>query len=193
MLRTTLRPALVLFGLLTLLTGVFYPLLVTGIAQWLFPRQANGSVLERAGQPGGSALIGQPFSAPGYFWGRLSATADFPYNAAASGGANLGPYHPALRATAQARLTELRQADPDNPAPVPLDLLTASGSGLDPHISPAAAEYQAARVARVRGLTLETVQQLIAEATEDRTCGLLGEPRVNVLQLNLALDALTQP
>ncbi len=191
--QTQLRPALTLFGLLTLITGILYPLAMTGLAQALFPWQANGSLLLREGEPVGSALIGQPFSAPGYFWGRPSATAPFPYNAAASGGSNLGPNNPVLYDTVQARLATLRQADPTNTAPVPVDLATASGSGLDPHISPAAAEYQAARVARARGLDEAIVRRLVAEAVEARTLGLLGEPRVNVLRLNLVLDTISKP
>ncbi len=190
MIRTHLRPALTLFGLLTLLTGVLYPLAMTGLAQAFFPWQANGSLLRRDGKPVGSALIGQAFSDPGYFWGRPSATIPFPYNAAASGGSNLGPNNPALWAAVAARVAALHRVNPANTAPVPVDLATASGSGLDPHISPAAADYQAARVARARGLDEAVVRRLIAEATEERTFGVLGEPRVNVLRLNLALDAL---
>lgn len=188
--RTQLRPALILLALLTLITGVLYPLTVTALAQALFPRQANGSLVVENGQPVGSSLIGQPFDDPAYFWGRPSATAPFPYNAAASSGSNLGPTSAALMENVQARLVALRAADPDNSAPVPVDLVTASGSGLDPHISPAAARYQAGRVARVRGLDLAEVNRLIDEHTEGRTFGVLGEPRVNVLLLNLALDAL---
>lgn len=188
--RSQFRPALVALVLLTAITGVLYPLTVTAIAQVAFPWQANGSLLSRDGQPAGSALIGQPFDSPKYFWGRLSATVPFPYNAAASSGSNLGPTNPALLEQAQARVTALRQADPDNPAPVPMDLVTASGSGLDPHISPAAAEYQVRRVARARGLDENVVRRLVVEATEGPTFGLLGEPRVNVLELNLALDRL---
>jgi potassium-transporting ATPase KdpC subunit len=184
------RQAGILFLCLTLLTGVLYPTLVTGLAQLFFPRQANGSLVTRSGQVVGSALIGQQFSDPKYIWGRLSAAGGSPYNAAASGGSNLGPTNPALLDQAQARIDALRAADPDNTAPVPVDLVTASGSGLDPHISVAAARYQAARVARVRGLTLSQVQALIDQHTTGRTLGLLGEPRVNVLELNLALDAL---
>lgn len=188
--RNQLRPALVLLGLLTLITGLLYPLTVTTLAQIAFPRQANGSLIFEAGQPVGSSLIGQPFDDPAYFWGRPSATGPGPYNAAASAGSNLGPTSAALLENVQARLAALRAADPTNPAPVPVDLVTASGSGLDPHLSLAAARYQAARVARARGLELATVNHLIAESTEDRTLGWLGEPRVNVLLLNLGLDAL---
>jgi K+-transporting ATPase ATPase C chain len=194
--RAQLRPALVLLGLLSLLTGLVYPAVTTGLAQVLFPRQANGSLIERDGRVVGSALIGQPFDDPAYFWGRLSATGTFPYNAydaenlTASSGSNLGPTNPALFEAVQARIGALRAADPGNSAPVPVDLVTASGSGLDPHISPAAAAYQAGRVARARGLTPEQVMALVEDHTEGRTLGVLGEPRVNVLRLNLALDAL---
>ena len=185
-----LRPALVLFLALTLLTGVAYPLAVTGAARLLFPDQAAGSLILQGGKPVGSRLIGQNFTDPGRFWGRPSATGPMPYNAAASGGANQGPLNPALVDAVKSRIDALRAADPGNSAPVPVDLVTASASGLDPHISPAAAGYQAARVARVRGLPLEKVQQLVAGETETPWLGLLGEPRVHVLRLNLALDAL---
>jgi len=188
--RSQLRPALVALVLLTVITGVIYPLTVTAIAQAVFPWQANGSLLGRNGQPAGSALIGQSFDDPMYFWGRLSATAPFPYNAAASSGSNLGPTNPALLDQVKARVAALKQADPGNVAPIPADLVTASGSGLDPDISPAAAEYQVPRVARARGLDEAMVRRLVAEATEGPTFGLLGEPRVNVLKLNLALDQL---
>jgi len=186
--RTQLRPALVLLGALTLITGLLYPLVVTGIAQVLFPRQANGSLILIDGKPVGSSLIGQPFDAPKYFWGRPSATSPFPYNAAASSGSNLGPTNDALIKAVQARIDALKTADPDNPLPLPVDLVTASGSGLDPHISPAAAEYQIRRIARVRGLDETVVRRLVAQHTEGRQFGVLGEPRVNVLELNLALD-----
>ena len=186
----TLRPALVLFVLLSALTGLVYPLAVTGAAQALFPAQAEGSLLLRGGKPVGSALIGQNFSDPGHFWGRPSATAPMPYNASASGGSNQGPLNPALTDAVKSRIEALRAADPGNGQPVPVDLVTASASGLDPHISPAAAHYQAARVARVRKLAPERVEQLIEAHTEGRWLGLLGEPRVNVLALNLALDAM---
>jgi len=188
--RSQLRPALAALVLLTAITGVIYPLTVTAIAQVVFPWQANGSLLVRDGQPAGSALIGQPFDEPRYFWGRLSATAPFPYNAAASSGSNLGPTNPALLDQVKARVAALKQADPGNAAPIPADLVTASGSGLDPDISPAAAEYQVRRVARARGLDEAMVRRLVAEATEGSTFGLLGEPRINVLKLNLALDQL---
>lgn len=190
--KTTLRPALVFFFVLTLLTGVAYPLVVTGLAQSLFPAQAGGSLILRGDKPVGSALIGQNFADPGHFWGRLSATTPMPYNAASSGGSNLGPLNPALTDAVKARIEALRAADPGNSAPVPVDLVTASASGLDPEISPAAARYQVARVARARGLAAEGVQALVAAHTEGRLWGLFGEPRVNVLRLNLALDVLKQ-
>ena len=184
----TLRTAILTLLVLTLVTGVAYPLAVTGLAQLLFPRAANGSVLMSAGKPVGSALIGQPFSDPRYFWGRPSATTPFAYNAASSVGSNLGPTNPALTDAVTQRIAALRAADPGNTVPVPVDLVTASGSGLDPHISPAAAEYQIARVARLRGMPVENVRKLVAAATERRQFRVLGEPRVNVLALNLALD-----
>jgi K+-transporting ATPase ATPase C chain len=174
---------------MTLVTGAIYPLVVTGVAQVAMPRQANGSLIERDGKPVGSELIGQPFSDQKYFWSRASGTAPFPYNAGASSGTNQGPTSPALAEAVARRIKALREADPSNSAPVPVDLVTASGSGLDPHISPAAAEYQAGRVARVRSLDPQKVRALIAEATEGRQLGFLGEPRVSVLKLNLALDA----
>ena len=185
-----IRPAFVLFGLLTILTGLLYPALITGIAQVIFPYQANGSLITQNGQVIGSTLIGQPFDQPKYFWGRLSATGDHPYNAATSGGSNLGPTNPLLQAQVSDRIAALKAADPDNMLPIPVDLVTASASGLDPHISIAAARYQAARVARARALPLERIQTLIEQNTTDRTFGLLGEARVNVLRLNLALDEL---
>lgn len=188
-----LRPALVLFLVLSLLTGVLYPLLVTGVAQAVFPHQANGSLVQRDGQAVGSKLIGQAFSQPGHFWSRPSATGPMAYNAAASGGSNLGPSHPALAEAVQARIGALRAADPGNTAPVPVDLVTASASGLDPHISLAAARYQVARVARVRGLPAEQVNALVDQHTEGAWLGFMGEARVNVLALNLALDAQAQP
>jgi potassium-transporting ATPase KdpC subunit len=185
-----LKIAAIIFGLLTLLTGLLYPALITGVAQLVFPSQANGSLISRDGQVVGSGLVGQSFDDPQYFWGRLSATGGHPYNAATSGGSNLGPTNPALLDQVSARVDALKAADPDNNLPIPVDLVTASGSGLDPDISIAAARYQAARVARLRGLTLEQVNSLIDQNTTGRTFGLLGEPRVNVLKLNLALDAV---
>jgi K+-transporting ATPase ATPase C chain len=190
--KAILRPALSLFVALSVLTGIAYPLVVTGIAAAAFPSQAAGSLLVRDGKTVGSSLIGQPFSDPGHFWSRPSATAPQPYNAAASGGANLGPTNPALVEAVKARIEALRAADPGNTAPVPADLVTSSASGLDPHISPEAARYQAARVARVRGLTPDKVEALIAAHTEPAFGGFFGEARVNVLELNLALDETIQ-
>ena len=186
----TLRPALALFILLSVVTGLAYPFAVTGVAQLLFPWQANGSLVQRDGKPVGSALIGQSFTDPGHFWGRPSATGPQPYNAAASTGSNLGPLNPALTDAVKARVAALQAADPGNAAPVPVDLVTASGSGLDPEISLAAAHYQAPRVARVRGLPPAQITALIERHAQRPWLGVLGEPRVNVLQLNLALDAL---
>ena len=183
-----LRPALTSLILFTLITGIAYPLVVTGIAQVIFPFQANGSLIVKDGKVVGSALIGQPFDEPRYFWGRPSATSPFGYNAAASSGSNLSPTSPALVSAVQGRVEALRAADPGNTAPVPVDLVTASGSGLDPHISPAAALYQVSRVARERKLAPDAVRILVERNTEGRFWGLLGEPRVNVLALNLALD-----
>jgi len=183
-----LRPALMSLLLLSLITGVAYPLLVTGIAQTLFSFQANGSLIVKDGKVVGSALIGQPFDDPKYFWGRPSATSPFAYNAGASSGSNLSPTSANLVKAVQERVNTLREADPGNTAPVPVDLVTASGSGLDPHISPAAALYQVSRVARARKLAPEAVRALVDRHTEGRFLGLLGEPRVNVLTLNLALD-----
>jgi len=184
------RPAIVLFIMLTILTGGIYPLLVTGVAQLVFPGRAGGSLIENNGKAVGSKLIGQPFAAPKYFWSRASATSPYPYNASSSSGSNQGPTNPALADAVAARIKALRDADPDNKAPVPVDLVTASASGLDPHISPAAAEYQANRVARVRHLDPQKVRELIALHTEGRQWQVLGEPTVNVLELNLALDAV---
>jgi len=186
--KKIIRQSIAMLALMTALTGIAYPLVVSGLAQLVFPRTANGSVIERDGKPVGSALIGQPFSDPRYFWSRPSATTPFAYNAASSVGSNLGPTNPALTDAVRQRIDALRAADPGNAAPVPVDLVTASGSGLDPHISPAAAEYQVARVARVRGISADAVRKLVAGATEGRQLGVLGEPRVNVLIVNLALD-----
>jgi K+-transporting ATPase ATPase C chain len=177
----------------TFITGVLYPLTITGIAGRLFPDQANGSLIIKDGQPIGSALIGQPFSSPGYFRSRPSATSPAPYNALGSTGSNLAPTNPDLIAAVAARVESLREDDPGNQSPVPVDLVTASASGLDPHISPAAAEYQVQRVAKARDLTAEEVRELIARHTESRQFGLFGEPRINVLRLNLALDELGHP
>jgi len=185
-----IRPALVLLLLMTVITGVLYPLAVTGIAQVIFPSQANGSLIVHNGQAVGSRLIGQSFTEPKYFWGRPSATTPMANNGASSNASNLGPTNPALTDAVKQRIDALRAADPGNTAPVPADLVTASGSGLDPEISPAAAQYQLLRVAKARGIEAGQVQTLVAEATSDRQLGVLGEPRVNVLQLNLALDAL---
>lgn len=183
-----LRPAIVSYLAFTIITGLFYPLAVTGIAQVVFPQQANGSLIMKDGKPVGSALIGQPFDDPRYFWGRLSATDPFPYNAAASSGSNLGPTNPALIEEVKARIDALHAADPQNTQPIPVDLVTSSGSGLDPDISVAAALYQVPRVARARGMIQAQVRALVGQFTADRQFGILGEPRVNVLELNLALD-----
>ena len=188
--KTQFRPALVLLGLLTILTGVIYPLLITAVAQTVFRWQANGSLIEHDGKAVGSRLIGQPFDSPRYFWARPSATDPGPYNAAASTGSNLGPTNPALLDAVKGRVEAIRQAHPDQTGPVPADLVTASASGLDPHISPAAAEYQVTRVATARGVSPDALRRLVAEHTEGRTLGLLGEPCINVLKLNLSLDQL---
>lgn len=188
--KTLIRPALVMLALFTLLTGVAYPMAVTGLSRALLPSAAGGSLVLDRGRVVGSSLLGQPFDAPRYFWGRPSATGPHPCNAAASSGSNLGPMNPALREAVAARVAALREADPGNHAPVPVDLVTASGSGLDPHISPAAALFQAGRVARARGVPESTVRALVQSNTEGRTLGLIGEPRVNVLALNRALDAM---
>jgi len=185
-----IRPAFVSLVLMTILTGIVYPLAVTGIAQVLFPAQANGSLIVKNGKPAGSTLIGQPFDDAKYFWSRLSATSPQPYNAASSSGSNQGPLSDALMDAVHARVDALKAADPDNALPLPVDLVTASGSGLDPHISPAAARYQVGRVARTRGLSEGVVQDLVARNTHGRQWGVLGEPVVDVLSLNLALDSL---
>lgn len=187
--RALLRPALTLLLLLTLLTGLAYPAALTGLASLAAPSRASGSLLVERGRAVGSELVGQSFTNPGYFWGRPSATTPA-YNGASSSGSNLGPSNPALRAAVAERVAALRAADPGNTAPVPVDLVTASGSGLDPHLTPAAALYQTPRVARLRGLPLARVRALVEEHTEGRQLGVLGEPRVHVLRLNLALDRL---
>jgi len=187
--KPLVRPAISLFVLLSVVTGLLYPLLVTGLAKAVFPRQAAGSLLrDDTGQVIGSSLIGQNFSDPKYFWGRPSATSPMPYNAANSGGSNQGPLNPALIDAVKSRIEALKAADPGNTAPIPVDLVSASASGLDPHISLAAALYQAGRVARLRGLSDDAMSTLLADHTEGRLLGVLGEPRVNVLQLNLALE-----
>ena len=185
------KPAVILFVLLSVLTGVIYPAVVTGLAQILFPYKANGSLMtDRNGKLTGSRLIGQPFSSPGHFWGRPSATGPFPYNASASSGSNLGPTNPALIDAVKARIQALKDADPDNKTPIPVDLITASGSVLDPHISPAAADYQVNRVAKARKIDPEKLRELVQTHTEARQWGLLGELGVNVLTLNLALGTV---
>ena len=185
-----LKPTLLIFAMLTLVTGVAYPGVVWVFAQLVVPERATGSVIERNGKAVGSRLLGQSFASPRYFWGRPSATGPFPDNGSVSSGSNQGAINPALLTAVRDRVSVLRAADPGNTAPVPIDLVTASGSGLDPQISPAAAEFQAGRVARARGIEVSRVRQLISAATEGRTLGFLGEPRVDVLELNLALDAL---
>ena len=185
-----IRTALLLFAVMTLLTGIVYPFAVTGLAQALFPRQANGSLIKIAEGKTASELVGQPFSGPRYFWGRPSATMPVAYNGASSTGSNLGPSNPALKETVQKRLAALRSTDPENSLPVPVDLVTASGSGLDPHISPAAALYQAPRVARARGIDEGEIAELVRMHIRDRQFGILGEPTVHVLRLNMALDAM---
>ena len=187
-----LKPAIILLAAFTLILGLAYPALVTGLAQAFMPHKANGSLIVQRDKVLGSALVGQQFTDPRYFWGRPSATATLPYNGAESGGSNHGPLNPALQDAVQARIAALQAADPAQTAPVPVDLVTVSASGLDPHISPAAAQWQAGRVARLRGLSVDRVNALIAENTDGRPWGFLGEARVNVLQLNLALDGEQQ-
>lgn len=186
--RILLRPALVFVALMTLLTGVLYPAAITGLAQLLFPSEANGSLVEVEGAARGSRLIGQPFSAPGYLWSRPSATSPIPNNGAASSGSNLGPSNPALRDAVAGRIAALRAADSTLTGPIPVDLVTTSGSGLDPHLSPAAAAVQVPRIARARGMSPASVEAIIASHTEGRFLGVFGEPRVNVLLVNLSLD-----
>ena len=188
--RAQIRPALMLLLIFTVLTGLLYPLVVTGIAQLVFPSQANGSLISSNGQTVGSSLIGQQFDDPKYFWGRISATGPYPYNAAASSGSNLGPTNPALLDEVKARIAALKVADPTNTQPIPVDLVTSSGSGLDPNISIAAALYQLPRVAKARGLSEAALRTLVDKYTQGRQLGFLGEPRVNVLELNLALDGI---
>ena len=188
--RSQIRPAIIAMVLFTLLTGGAYPLLVTGIAQLFFPRQSNGSLIDQNDRVIGSELVGQFFNDPHYFWGRPSATAPYPYNAAASTGSNLGPTNPALTEEVKIRIAALKAADPTNNSPIPVDLVTSSGSGLDPNISVAAALYQIPRVSKARGLSKEVVQALVDRHTEERQFIILGEPRVNVLELNLALDEI---
>ncbi|HJW04688.1 MAG TPA: potassium-transporting ATPase subunit KdpC [Azospira sp.] len=188
--KQLIRPALSLFVVLSVVTGLAYPLAVTGVAKLLFPVQAAGSLVMKDGKGVGSSLIGQNFTDPGHFWGRPSATAPQPYNASASGGSNQGPLNPALVDSIKGRIDALKAANPENDHPIPVDLVTASASGLDPHISPAAAEYQVARVAQARHLTEVTVRSLVRAHTEGRQWGIFGEPRVNVLALNLALDRM---
>ncbi|VVE36528.1 potassium-transporting ATPase subunit C [Pandoraea pneumonica] len=188
--KTLLRPMLSLFVVLSVITGLVYPLVVTGVGRVAFSREASGSLIYKDGKAVGSSLIGQNFDEPKYFWGRLSATAPMPDNGLASGGSNYGPLNPALADAVKARIAALREADPTAVLPVPADLVTASASGLDPEISPAAAAYQITRVAKARGLTPEAVQALVAQNTQGRQWGIFGEPRVNVLKLNLALDGM---
>ena len=185
---TIIRNSLMSLLLFTVITGFIYPLAVTGLAQAIFPKQANGSIIMKNGKAVGSKLLGQQFDDPKYFWGRLSATSPYPYNGAASSGSNLGPNNPNLMKAVQARIDALRSADPANAAKIPVDLVTASASGLDPHISPAAAEYQLHRVAKTRGIADAAVRTLVAQHTQERRLGIFGEPVVNVLELNLALD-----
>jgi len=189
--QNMLRPLLVIFAVLSAVTGLAYPALVTALGQTFMRDEANGSLIEHDGKVVGSKLIGQQFDAPQYFWGRLSATSPMPYNAQASGGSNLGPTNPALLAEVKGRIDALKAAGTDLSKPVPVDLVTSSGSGLDPEISPAAAAYQIARVAKARGLPANDVEALVERYTSGRQFGVLGEPRVNVLQLNLALDERT--
>ncbi|MCX5910389.1 MAG: potassium-transporting ATPase subunit KdpC [Deltaproteobacteria bacterium] len=187
-----LRPVLMVFLLLTVVTGIIYPLFVTGVAQLLFPEKANGSLIRSEDRYVGSELIGQPFDDPKYFWGRLSETPDFPYNPTSSSGSNLGPLNPGWVEAVKKRVAALQKADPKNTSSIPSDLVTSSGSGLDPHLSPAAALYQLSRVARARGVSEAWVRQLVHQSTEGRQWGFLGEPRVNVLKLNLSLDRLQE-
>lgn len=188
--RHQIRPAIVSIAIFSLLTGILYPLFITGVARAFFPHQANGSLIEKNGQVLGSQLIGQQFDDPRYFWGRLSATSPHPYNAASSSGSNLGPTNPALIAEVKTRIADLRAADQGNTAPIPVDLVTSSGSGLDPDISVAAAEYQIPRVAKARGVSEDVIRALVDKYTQGRQLGIFGEPHVNVLELNLAIDEI---
>jgi K+-transporting ATPase ATPase C chain len=185
-----IKPALIIFGLLVILTGLIYPGVITGLAQLIFPHQANGSLITQNGQVVGSELLGQQFTDPKYFWGRLSDTGNYPYNASVSGGSNYSVLNPNVEQAVKQRLADLKVADPTNTLPVPVDLVTSSGSGLDPNISLEAAQYQLPRVARLRGLSIDQIQALINQYTTGRFLGFIGEPRVNVLKLNLALDGL---
>jgi K+-transporting ATPase ATPase C chain len=188
MFKQQIKPAILIFVILSFITGIIYPLLITGAGRMFFPDRANGSLIYRHNKPVGSTLIGQPFDDPKYFWGRLSATAPVPFNPAASSGSNFGPMNPGLIEAVNIRIKALRAADPGNSNLIPVDLVTFSASGLDPHISLAAAYYQLPRVARIRGLTQESLKKIITSHTQGRWLGLIGEPTVNVLELNLALD-----
>jgi potassium-transporting ATPase KdpC subunit len=190
MFRQQIRPAIVSFIILTVITGIVYPILVTGVSQVFFPGRANGSLIYKGGKPVGSTLIGQEFDDPGYFWGRISATSPMPYNASSSSGSNLGPSNPALIDAVKARIKALRTVDPDNKVLIPVDLVTSSASGLDPHISLAAADYQIPRIARLRGLSQDTVKSIVRQHSTGRFLGVIGEPVVNVLEVNLSLDEL---
>lgn len=189
MFRQQIRPTILLFIVLSIISGIIYPLFVTGIAQMFFHNKANGSLIYRNGKPVGSLLIGQPFDDPRYFWGRLSATSPVAFNAAASSGSNLGPSNPALISAVEVRIKALKAADPDNKNPIPVDLVTSSASGLDPHISLATAYYQVSRVARMRRLPQDFVRKIVNQYSRSRLLGVIGEPVVNVLEVNLALDA----
>lgn len=188
MFREHIRPAILIFIILTIITGILYPLFVTGIAQLFFHKQANGSLIYQNGKPIGSSLIGQPYDDPKYFWGRLSATSPVAFNSASSSGSNLGPSNSALIDAVKARIKALKDADPDNKNPIPIDLVTSSASGLDPHISLASAYYQIPRIARLRGLPQDTVEAIVRKHTTGRLLGIIGEPVVNVLEVNLELD-----
>ncbi len=190
MFKQQIKPAILSLIVLTIITGIIYPLLVTGMAQIFFPKQANGSLIYREGKPVGSVLVGQQFDDPKYFWGRLSATSPSSFNAASSSGSNLGPSNPALLDEIKGRIKALKEYDRDNVMPIPVDLVTSSASGLDPHISLAAARYQIPRIARLRGLSSDTIKTIVKQHTHGRLLGLIGEPVVNVLEINLALDSI---